>query len=116
MMIRTDASAAPAGQAEDATLDAVTYRLASLLLDRVRAAASEGQEPRRIAREFTVGTAIRQLETEIDTLQSALVRLARAGLIAATEDGSLELPNIGGLQRLVEQAASGRREPAIAAA
>jgi hypothetical protein len=117
MMIRTDTPADPAGQAEEAPVDAVTRRLASLLLDMVRTAAANGQEPRRIAGGFTVGAAIRQLETEIDTLEGALVRLARAGLVTPAEDGGLDLPNIGGLQRLVEQAAGATApDRAIAAA
>lgn len=116
MMIRPDASPDSTGQADDARAEAVTFRLASLLLDMGRAAAANGQTPRRIARDFTVGAAIRELETEIETLEGALVRLARAGLVAPAEDGGLELPNIGGLQRLVEQAASSAADREIAAA
>jgi len=78
----------------------IVKRLSSLLVYQAQQNATKGREPRLIGGELNCGLVVRLLGVSIAELATALCHLQALGHVRSTDDGDLELTNIGGLLRL----------------
>jgi len=81
-----------------------TVRLANLLVVLSRTNVREGRDPALISDDLAGGVVAEQIGFSIEVLETALVSLARQGLIAAVPGGGLRLRDLATLEAFAEGA------------